>query len=75
MVKSYTHGGMWTNATVPRLSEGPQAASIFAVSDAIQVATVASTQSGSAVESGFGEKPPRESKNQSTSTGEVSVRQ
>lgn len=89
--KSITHGGICTNAIAPRPSAEPQAFSIVAVSDIIQSATVTSTQSGSATESGLSENPPamdkqengvqenymspRESKNQRTRMGVLSARE
>ena len=53
-----TYGGMWTNATAPRVSAGPQAAFILSVSFLIQSPTVASTQSGTPTLFECSWKPP-----------------
>lgn len=58
LMRVWTDGGMWTNANAPRFAAGPQASFIAADSDPIHVATLSSTQSGTAIESGPGENPP-----------------
>lgn len=68
-----TYGGMCTNAREPLVSSaGPHTESISFVSSSIQVATDASTQSGSGAELAPADQPPRESNAHRMSAGRTS---